>query len=87
MTSMLEKAARALENEAEERGFSVFSEDARSLALAVLKAIREPDEELFDTYWKVVEDHPDYTGRSEEYPLGTTVWQAMIDHITTEGKG
>lgn len=58
---------------------------AWEIARAVLEAIREPSDRMTDAYWDEVEGFPYFTGASENYPLATDAWQAMIDAALEEG--
>jgi hypothetical protein len=69
---MLERAARAAAGYENGDGFDDNWEGYTGLALAVLRAIREPDHDMTATVVKPGDD------RTE----ACRIWQAMLDHIT-----
>lgn len=90
MTSPIERAARALAEDAYDRQHcglpteptreqfvSVMEASYRSTARAVLTAIREPSEGM----WQAGDDHCEHRDTADP----KAVWQAMIDAALSEG--
>ena len=90
----LETMARAI---IEAQGYSPSENElarARDEVPGIITALTEagyaivpvdPTEAMLDAYWDTIEGHPDRAEGTEPYPLGITVYHALVNAGKVEG--